>query len=70
MSGGGHESECRLEWALISSDDICQAAGRDFFNFNTEIANLESWIKILKNDKNAIFTAAKHASAAFDYLAA
>lgn len=29
---------------------------------------LASWIKVLKNDKNAIFTAAKHASAAYDFL--
>ncbi len=31
-------------------------------------AYLESWIKVLKNDKNAIFTAASHASKAFDYI--
>ena len=30
---------------------------------------LASWIKVLKNDKSAIFTAAKHASAAYEYLA-
>nr|WP_221893249.1 zincin-like metallopeptidase domain-containing protein [Pusillimonas minor] len=29
---------------------------------------MASWIKVLKNDKNAIFTAAKHAGAAMDYL--
>lgn len=29
---------------------------------------LAGWIKALKNDKNAIFTAAKHASAAYDFL--
>jgi len=29
---------------------------------------LDHWIKVLKDDKNAIFTAAKHASNAFDYL--
>lgn len=29
---------------------------------------LASWIEVLKNDKSAIFTAAKHASAAYDYL--
>lgn len=30
---------------------------------------LASWIKVLKNDKSAIFTAAKHASAAYEFLA-
>lgn len=29
---------------------------------------LASWIKVLKNDKSAIFTAAKHASAAYEFL--
>lgn len=29
---------------------------------------MASWIKVLKDDKNAIFTAARHASAAMDYL--
>lgn len=31
-------------------------------------AYLESWIKVLKNDKNAIFTAASHAGRAFDFI--
>lgn len=29
---------------------------------------LAAWIKVLKNDKSAIFTAAKHASAAYEYV--
>ncbi len=30
---------------------------------------LESWLKVLRNDKTAIFSACKHASAAYDLLA-
>ena len=29
---------------------------------------IESWIKVLKNDKRAIFSAASHAQRAADYL--
>ena len=31
-------------------------------------AYLNSWLQVLKNDRTAIFTAARHASAAFDFL--
>jgi antirestriction protein ArdC len=31
-------------------------------------AYIASWIKVLKNDKRAIFTAASHAQRAADYL--
>ena len=31
---------------------------------------IASWLKVLKNDKRAIFTAASHAQRAADYLAA
>jgi len=32
------------------------------------VAYIASWIKVLKNDKRAIFTAASHAQRAADYL--
>jgi antirestriction protein ArdC len=31
-------------------------------------AYIESWIKVLKNDRRAIFTAASHAQRAVDFL--
>ena len=31
-------------------------------------AYLESWLKVLKNDKTAIFTASKQASLAYDFI--
>jgi antirestriction protein ArdC len=31
-------------------------------------AYLESWLKVLKNDKTAIFTASKQAGLAFDFI--
>jgi len=31
-------------------------------------AYIESWLKVLKNDKRAVFTASSHAQRATDYL--
>ena len=31
---------------------------------------LESWLQVLRSDRTAVFTAARHAGAAFDYIAA
>lgn len=33
-------------------------------------AYLDAWLQVLKNDRKAIFTAARHASAAYDYIVA
>ncbi|MBT2337139.1 DUF1738 domain-containing protein [Variovorax paradoxus] len=33
-------------------------------------AYLEAWLKVLRNDRTAIFTAARHASAAFEFIVA
>ena len=33
-------------------------------------AYLDSWLQLLKNDRTAIFTAARHAGEAFEYILA
>lgn len=54
--------------AELGASFLCGHFG--FINATVEnhASYLTSWIKVLKNDKSAIFTAAKHASNAYDYL--
>lgn len=54
--------------AELGASFLCGHFGFIDATVENHASYLASWIKVLKNDKNAIFTAAKHASSAYDYL--
>lgn len=50
--------------AELGSAFLCADLGLTDYTLDGHASYLQSWLKVLKNDKSAIFTAAKHASAA------
>ena len=68
---GRFGSEAYAFEELIAELGAAFLAGRVGFveaTIENHAAYLESWIKILKGDKNAIFTAASHASRAYEFI--
>ena len=57
------ELVAELGAAFLCADLDLTPEGRD-----DHAAYIASWIKVLKNDKRAIFTAASHAQRAVDFL--
>lgn len=54
--------------AEISASFLCAELGFINKTIPNHVSYIESWLKVLKNDKNAIFTAAKQANLATTYL--
>ena len=54
--------------AELGASFLCGHFGFIDATVENHASYLSSWIKVLKNDKNAIFIAARHASNAYDYL--
>ena len=54
--------------AELGASFLCGHFGFIDATVESHASYLSSWIKVLKNDKNAIFIAARHASNAYDYL--
>lgn len=54
--------------AELGASFLCGHFGFIDATIENHASYLSSWIKVLKNDKNAIFIAARHASSAYDYL--
>ena len=54
--------------AELGASFLCGHFGFIDATVENHASYLASWIRGLKNDRNAIFTAAKHASSAYDYL--
>lgn len=55
--------------AELTSSFIDAELGFSEFKLPQHVNYIANWLKVLKNDKNAIFTAASQASLAFEYLA-
>lgn len=81
----GHESRLAREYGKRFGDDayafeeLVAELGAAFVvghvgfvnaTIENHAAYLESWLKVLKNDKTAIFTAAKHAGQAYEFIIA
>jgi antirestriction protein ArdC len=54
--------------AEIGAAFLCADVGRTPETRPDHAAYIASWLKVLKDDKRAIFTAASHAQKAADYL--
>lgn len=54
--------------AELNSAFLCNTVGFQSKTDEQHAAYLKSWVRILKNDNRAIFTAAKEAQAAHDYI--
>lgn len=54
--------------ADIGAGFVAGYLGYEYQFSKDNLAYLKSWLKVLKNDKKAIFKACSHAQAAFDYL--
>jgi antirestriction protein ArdC len=54
--------------AEITAAFLCADLGITRETRDDHAAYIASWLKVLKNDKRAIFTAASHAQKAADYL--
>lgn len=56
-------------WSPTSARGLCRLnLGYDYQFSKDNLAYLKSWVKVLKNDKRAIFKACPEAQRAFDYL--
>jgi len=65
----GNESYAMEELiAELTSSFVCQELGIDGMTNKDSLAYLHSWIKVLKNDSRAIFTASSKARHAVKYL--
>ena len=54
--------------ADIGAGFVAGYLGYDYQFSKDNLAYLQSWLKVLKNDKRAIFKACSEAQKAFDYL--
>lgn len=70
MSGRFGSESCAIEElvAELSTSFLCADLGVAHDPRDNTATYLESWLKVLKNDKRAIITAAAKAQAAADYL--
>jgi antirestriction protein ArdC len=74
---GFSESEIMIDLESYAMEELCAEIGAAFLCADLGItpetrddhaAYIQSWLKVLKDDKRAIFTAASHAQKAADYL--
>ena len=69
---------CRTRWSLRCRRARCPWGSRSRSRARSPLrllggcdaAYLDSWLQLLKNDRTAIFTAARHAGEAFEYILA
>jgi antirestriction protein ArdC len=54
--------------AELGSTFLVAKLGLEGARLENHASYIESWVEVLKNDKNAIFTASRHANAAYLYL--
>lgn len=54
--------------AELGSAFIVAHLGLEGAQIENHASYIQSWLKVLKNDKNAIFTASRHANAAFQFV--
>jgi antirestriction protein ArdC len=55
-------------WSKIGAAFLCADLGITPETRDDHAAYIQSWLKVLKDDKRAIFTAASHAQKAADFL--
>ena len=67
LSGGSAFAQEELV-AELGAAFLCADLGLTLKDREDHAAYISSWLKVLKNDKRAIFTAAAHAQRAADFL--